>query len=206
MKPTIENARFVVANLDEKDRRTLTKEITGRDAPRATFRNFRTCKYCGGIIHGKGVGLHGAYCQRSCWTGVEGFDCELNHETLHGVKKSIEVIEDGVARAKKEAENSFQRGERRFKEKEEPTLENIPATDNTMETIYNNLGEPAAAVKPKLELVEVLQRSKDIHPLLPSIIAMLADGEKQTEIARKLKISQSIVSESIKSLRATYDY
>ena len=164
------------------------------------------CKYCGGIIHGKGVGLHGAYCQRSCWTGVEGFDCELNHETLHGVKKSIEVIEDGVARAKKEAENSFQRGERRFKEKEEPTLENIPTAGDAMETIYNNIGEPAAAVKPKLELVEVLQRSKDIHPLLPSIIAMLADGEKQTEIARKLKISQSIVSESIKSLRATYDY
>jgi len=84
--------------------------------------------------------------------------------------------------------------------------ESISDRGSTIESMYDRLDGTTPNHKPKLNLAEFLQKATKIHPLLPSIIALLADGATQTKTARKLGVSQSVISEAIKSLRASRGY
>jgi hypothetical protein len=47
----------------------------------------------------------------------------------------------------------------------------------------------------------MIMKAKDIHPLLPSALLLIADGKTQTEAARAVGMKQSYLSELIKNLQ-----
>lgn len=207
MKAPIEIARHIVAHLDDDDRNTLTEELTGKTQAHAPGRTMRMCKYCGGMIHGKGVGPRCVYCQRSCWTAAEGYDCKLTFEGTRG-KESFNQIETQVEHSDDQPNtldgNHNDAPVTVIKIRKKDT-EAISDGGAAMEEMFDRLDGTLPDHNRKLDLAEILHKAKMIHPLLPSIMTLLADGTTQMEAARKLKVSQSVISEAIKSFRARCD-
>jgi hypothetical protein len=66
-------------------------------------------------------------------------------------------------------------------------------------------GQGAAAVRSGTEanITAIMETARDIHPLLPSALMLLADGRKQAQVAGWVGIDTGLLSRQLKRLRKT---
>lgn len=66
-------------------------------------------------------------------------------------------------------------------------------------------GQGAAAVRSGTEanITAIMETARDIHPLLPSALMLLADGRTQAQVAGRVGIERTVLSKHIKRLRKT---
>jgi hypothetical protein len=139
----------------------------------------KMCKYCGGMIGKRAFGAHGRYCKKECWDAACGFIAELNNEYRRG-KMSVNSFEESGGQ-----------------------MSDGGAAASAM---YDELDHASVRAVAGDMMAGLMRRASEIHPLLPSVLVLIAKGMTQAQAAGEVGMDTGLLSRQLKRLRKSLSY